>query len=380
MVKTRSQSGEEVEKTEEEAMEELVNPQPQDPMAMVAMLLQQQQMEMKILREEARIRENESKAREDALMTELAKQKEEFTKALKGAIDGQHPQQPAGGATKSKRMDIPVLGAPRDVNLMDFRAWQKRFRGYCNVQKIFTEVNLEGRHTILEAALDPEWTKIWDSGQLGIKEKDDVEDILEKLYDYLREDRSPLLDRKDFFERQQLSGEDVGTYLAALKLIEETCGYEVATACKACDRDCGHSEKLQEERLRDRLICGLRSKEIQQKVLAVPFKDLTLKETLRICKAEESSRKTRKGLDGSGHDSHISRVGKSTYKKGKTENSLLTKSGQQLESPKSSCEQCGHETHERDVCPAVGKKCLKCGKDGHFARMCKEVSEAPCPQ
>ena len=39
------------------------------------------------------------------------------------------------------------------------------------------------------------------------------------------------------------------------------------------------------------------------------------------------------------------------------------------------CTKCGNEAHGgRNVCPATGRRCLKCGRLNHFARMCNKAS------
>ena len=39
------------------------------------------------------------------------------------------------------------------------------------------------------------------------------------------------------------------------------------------------------------------------------------------------------------------------------------------------CTRCGNEAHGgRNVCPAAGRRCLKCGRLNHFARMCNKAS------
>ena len=37
-----------------------------------------------------------------------------------------------------------------------------------------------------------------------------------------------------------------------------------------------------------------------------------------------------------------------------------------------SCAKCGNEAHvNKNTCPATGRRCLKCGRPNHFARVCK---------
>ena len=37
------------------------------------------------------------------------------------------------------------------------------------------------------------------------------------------------------------------------------------------------------------------------------------------------------------------------------------------------CSWCGNERHARQQCPAKGKKCNKCGKEGHYGKVCRQT-------
>ncbi|QQP37681.1 Transposon Tf2-6 polyprotein [Caligus rogercresseyi] len=305
----------------------------------------------------------EAKKREDQLMRQLQEQAQDFAAAL------QTNRGNAGGSTKSKKMDVPVLKCPEDINLADFRDWQQRFADYTEVQKIMEECTLSGRQSLLRSGLDPAWTKLWSTGILEIDDrKDDINDIIKKILHYIREHRNPLLDRKEFLERNQHAGESIDVYYSALKSIDESCGYDVNPTCKVCDDACGHGDELQQERLRDRLICGLKDQAIQQKVLAIPFKDLTLKKALEVCRVEAASKETQASLNKS--ERQVNRLKeRSSYKKGKIDNNPLSKSAQKADER---CSNCGRKKHQKpDQCWARDKDCNNCGKTGHLKHMCR---------
>ena len=50
----------------------------------------------------------------------------------------------------------------------------------------------------------------------------------------------------------------------------------------------------------------------------------------------------------------------SLYKKQKSE-TLINKK----------CGYCGYDLHNKQICPAKNKKCINCGKKGHFAFVCR---------
>ncbi|QQP42541.1 Uncharacterized protein FKW44_017243, partial [Caligus rogercresseyi] len=235
--------------------------------------------------------------------------------------------------------------------------------------KIMEECTLSGRQSLLRSGLDPAWTKLWSTGILEIDDrKDDINDIIKKILHYIREHRNPLLDRKEFLERNQHAGESIDVYYSALKSIDESCGYDVNPTCKVCDDACGHGDELQQERLRDRLICGLKDQAIQQKVLAIPFKDLTLKKALEVCRVEAASKETQASLNKS--ERQVNRLKeRSSYKKGKIDNNPLSKSAQKADER---CSNCGRKKHQKpDQCWARDKDCNNCGKTGHLKHMCR---------
>ena len=62
------------------------------------------------------------------------------------------------------------------------------------------------RQGLLRSALHPEWTVLWQTGRLDVAPDDDIDGIVDKIGRYLRLRRNPLLDRKDFFGRNQEEG------------------------------------------------------------------------------------------------------------------------------------------------------------------------------
>ena len=65
-----------------------------------------------------------------------------------------------------------------------------------------TEVSeTSARQGLLRSALDSEWSVLWQTGQLGVAQSDDLDEIIRKIELYLRGQRNPLLDRRDFHLR-----------------------------------------------------------------------------------------------------------------------------------------------------------------------------------
>lgn len=147
---------------------------------------------------------------------------------------------------------------------------------------------------------------------------------------------------------------------------------------------------LRDSLIKDRLILGVKNDRSRKKLLEK--KDLTLDNALVILRTQELT--DIRALDMTTEEANVNRVKakKTKSPKTQTEDTTLHKhtSGKKrtpLWKPrgKSSgnpnnvytreCKFCGtvHEM-KKSACPAVGKKCTKCGKEGHFAKKCDSRS------
>ena len=179
----------------------------------------------------------------------------------------------------------------------------------------------------------------------------------------------------------------------ALVRINDRCAYEDDHLCQNCGQQCGNAARAKELRLRDRLICGLRDSDLQQRILIEDYDSaLTLTKALQICKAYESSKATEAGLSSADPlPGAAYAVRRSSYKRGSGASPALRSSTGSLtrassedcsRSPKSDpsnqqqpspCSYCGErQSHPREMCKAFGKRCRRCHKIGHFASVCRQ--------
>ena len=166
------------------------------------------------------------------------------------------------------KLDIPMLQAPEDTDLSTFTDWRTCWVDYIALTRVMDDEGSPGSPPL------PEWTILWQTGRLGIALNDDIDGIVEKLGRYLRLRRNPLLDRKDFFNRNQEDGENIDQYVSALVRIHNRCGFdeEEEDRCLQCVHSWGHTNRLRERRIRDRLIVDLRDSSMQRRVLLEDFR------------------------------------------------------------------------------------------------------------
>ena len=106
--------------------------------------------------------------------------------------------------------------------------------------------------------------------------------------------------------------------------------------------------------LRDRLVCGLRSKTIQNRLLTE--KDLTLTKALDLAVGMEAAAKEVTEWEAAAGATPLPKD--NVFK---------------LNTPtRQSCYCCGKANHRYAQCPLKGLKCHNCGKVGHFKHVCRQ--------
>ena len=101
------------------------------------------------------------------------------------------------------------------------------------------------------------------------------------MYNYLREQRNVVLDRREFNLRRQEQGESFDEFVCALKELADLCDF-----CTKCIDD----------RIRDQIVSGVQDEETLKRLLEV--KDVSLKKAIDICRACESASKNTVDLRG----------------------------------------------------------------------------------
>ena len=179
--------------------------------------------------------------------------------------------------------------------------------------------------------------------------------IVEKLQRQLKPQKSALVARYEFDNRARLK---VREYVAVLK--------HHATECK-------FSESMRLERLRDRIVSGIRDKRMMSELLKLKLEELTFDVAVTKCIAIEQSYKDVEALQGGMEVQNPVNVLSRSKQRSRRANSAQTKATppEKHASKEQTCYRCTGQ-HDQKTCPFKKEKCHYCKKQGHLKKVCKK--------
>ena len=298
-----------------------------------------------------------SSQREEAF-TQLIQQQADISSQREDRLLGmaQAAAQAKQSDPSAARPKLPASAAPpprltSGASLREFAVWKERLEDY-NMLTGVKHLSPPEQRASLSALLDDEWHRIVKYG-LGLSDTATTKDVTTAMETHLRDQRNVILDRREFYTRNQELDESFDEYLIALKEISEFCNF-----CTSCS----------DERLRDRIVTGLRDEDTVRALLSE--KKLTLQRTVELCRAREHAHANASAI-ASGQVNAMSidrrsrrRDDSPTYPHG---------------DPNKKCGYCGGPPHpdgQRRQCPARGHRCTLCGILHHYASVCRRGSQS----
>ena len=187
-------------------------------------------------------------------------------------------------------------------------------------------------------------------------ESNKLDILFSKFEKYCKPKQNVTVERYQFNTRAQEIDETIDQYVTELKLRAKNCSYG----------------DLEDQLIRDRIVCGTKSEVVKERLLRT--EDLTLDKAIAICRADEQSKKHAQYLSEEVNSEPVHGVRFKTSKGRKsgqhTRDSRKQLPSEDQASASHQCEKCGMK-HPKKQCPAYGKQCHNCGKQNHFAKLCK---------
>ena len=187
------------------------------------------------------------------------------------------------------------------------------------------------------------------------EEQDDPAVLIEKFEAYCNPTRNITYERHLLNTPMQSVNKTIDAYVTELRLQAKNC--EFGALCN--------------QLIRDRIVVGIRDDALRSRSLREA--ELDLQKAVDICRAAEQTRSHMDALKNA--TSTIDKVTKDPLRSKRVDTKIKNKRTPNKEQPGIiQCKYCG-TLHQRDKskCPAVRKACKKCGKQNHFAKVCKSV-------
>ncbi|KAI2647390.1 Transposon Tf2-8 polyprotein [Labeo rohita] len=239
----------------------------------------------------------------------------------------------------------------------EWPTWRQRFARFRTATKLSKE-DKEVQISTLIYAMGIEAENIFKSFTFTAEESDDDYDtVLGKFDEYFMPKKNVIHERACFHQRAQRPGEKAECYIRALYELSENCEF-------GANRN---------EHIRDRLVVGIRDKELSRKMQLMT--DLTLETAVQMTRQAEdvAQQISQQESQSTGSVQEVaSRRSSRVAERPWTKEKYRRGSEKRKEDTANECGRCGKTGH-KDIrrCPAADTECRKCKRKGHWARMCK---------
>ena len=192
--------------------------------------------------------------------------------------------------------------------------------------------------------------EIFNSWDLSDSESKDTNIIYQKFKQFADPKSNKVFFRYQFHKRQQSSEETFESFLTDLKNLV---------------RDCGYGQDIRDEMVRDRIVSGLFSDQVREKLLT-KGDTLTLTSAIDIVTTHEITKQQMCTMtDRKSTPADIDAIQGSRFKTGYVQSNQAQIPNRNI----SSCLNCGG-SHAKGLCPAKGQTCNYCLKLNHYAKVC----------
>ena len=201
-----------------------------------------------------------------------------------------------------------------------------------------------------------------------------AEEVMEAIKKLAVREENTMVARVQLHNMRQDRDETIRSFGARLRGHAGVCKFLVT--CPGCSTEVNYTENV----LRDVLTRGLADSEIQLDLLRDRNQDMNLEEVFQFIEAKEAGKRSAGRL----FQSQGADAARSQYRRAKNDEAKQHKDGDNNEL----CSYCNKRGHgksaptriRRHDCPAYGTICDKCGRQNHFANVCRSKGKSNRPQ
>lgn len=255
----------------------------------------------------------------------------------------------------------PSLSFTGDI-AENYKRFKQRYQLYVKASGADVKLNDEGQIALFLHTIGDEVTQIYNTFDLTSSTKFD--DLIKKFDNYFIPQKNESMNRHIFFSRVMKEDECIDDYVTELRILSNDCNFE----------------SLRDSLIRDQIIRGIREKSLRERLLKEHGLDLN--KCIQICKTFEITciQMQKFEKENKIEVAEVKRNSKYEYNKNQSKGKSQTAQGRQSEvsihnasKKNSSCYKCGYSHGYK--CPAYNVQCRKCGRRGHFARVCKNKNK-----
>ncbi|GBO34013.1 Transposon Ty3-I Gag-Pol polyprotein [Araneus ventricosus] len=250
--------------------------------------------------------------------------------------------------------------------------WKMRFERYRIASGLSTKTGNEQVNSLLYI-MGEQAEDIFSSFGLSETEQDDFDIVLKKFNDHFVVKKNTIFERAQFNKRVQLDGESVNTFITALYTLAEHCEYGV----------------LHDELIRDRIVVGIRDKNLSEKLQLDA--DLTLTKVIERVRLSEAVKEQQEKMIEKDNASvnaispnkpakFLKQKPSSGARKQNVKSDFHRQNNENESRLHGKCKWCGKQRHDKRVCPARDARCRQCSKIGHYAKISAADPKAKFPE
>ncbi len=261
---------------------------------------------------------------------------------------------------------VARFDAPAPFNFQqpeDWPAWKRRFERFRVAAKLSDETE-EVQVSTLLYVMGPEADTAFDQLGLTAANQKKWKNVIEGFDRQFTPATNTIHWRSVLHGRYQKPGENYETYVRTLFEITDKCGYE--------DRNIA---------VRDQFVVGISDSKLRKELQRMA--DLTLDKALvRARQEEQLISQVAMQSQSQSHSSNVDAVGAGRRPTPGYRNHKKTPASHHQRSSNvnmNKCGNCGHGHGNSEQCPAMGKKCYRCGGMNHYKKLCRSAKQTRKP-